>query len=317
MSLTKLPKSLLHNSGMSQCWIDCMASRTHNLVIVGNGFDLHHGIKTSYSHYKDWLTIVHPDLFEQLNRYIDTSGDWWNDFEGNLARFDIMKIIKEVPRVYPPRDPRFPPSFYSPAESFFKRLREQITASFQEWVQTISLDKARKMMDLSAAGLYISFNYTDTLERVYCIPEEQILYIHGKALRGDKLFFGHSKSHYEIERDYMQKHGLREVESFFDNGPVITDEEYQLALNVSFFDKFPYTQIVAYSRLLMPAVRAAGTVISYGLSFSESDFQYLEWIVEQNPNLMWKVSWHTEEDKNKIDSFFKQVGIKTYSTFFF
>lgn len=80
MSLTKLPKSLLHNSGMSQCWIDCMASRTHNLVIVGNGFDLHHGIKTSYSHYKDWLTIVHPDLFEQLNRYIDTSGDWWNDF---------------------------------------------------------------------------------------------------------------------------------------------------------------------------------------------------------------------------------------------
>ena len=172
-------------------------------------------------------------------------------------------------------------------------------------------------MDLSAAGLYISFNYTDTLERVYCIPEEQILYIHGKALRCDKLVFGHCKSHYEIERDYMQKHGLREVESFFDNGPVITDEEYQLALNVSFLDKFPYTQIVAYSRLLMLAVWAASTVISYGLSFSESDFQYLEWIVEQNPNLMWKVSWHTEEDKNKIDSFFKQVGIKTYSTFFF
>lgn len=290
---------------------------TRNLVIVGNGFDLHHGLKSSYWHYKDWLTIEHPELFEQLNRYIDTSGDWWNDFEKNLARFDIMKIIREVPRVYPPRDPRFPPSFISPAESFFKGLREQISDSFQEWVQTISLDGYRERIDLPAAGLFISFNYTDTLERVYGIPEQFILYIHGKALRGDKLVFGHSKSHYEIERDYMQKHGLREIESFFDTGPVMTDEEYQLAMNVSFLDKSPYTQIVANSWILMPAVHGANMVTSYGMSFSESDFQYLEWIVEQNPNLMWRVSWHTQEDRERIDSFFKQVGVKKYSTFFF
>lgn len=141
-----------------------MSSGHHNLVIVGNGFDLHHGLKSSYWHYKVWLKNAHPDLYEQLNRYIDTSGDWWNDFEGNLACFDIMRIINEVPRVYPPRDTRFPPSFHSPAESFFKSLREHIIASFQEWVQTISLDDAQKIMDLSMAGLYISFNYTDTLE---------------------------------------------------------------------------------------------------------------------------------------------------------
>lgn len=287
-----------------------------NLVIIGNGFDLHHGLKTSYRHYKDWLKKANPDLLKQLNRYIDTTGDWWNDFEGNLAHFDILRIIQEVPRVYPPRDPRFPPSFIFPTVPFFKRLREQITASFQEWVRTISSDDARMIMDLSAAGLYISFNYTDTLERVYGINEGQILYIHGKALRGDKLVFGHSKSHYEIEWDYMQKHGLREIESFFDNGPVITDEEYQLAMNVSFLDKFPYTQIVAYSQILMPAVLAANTVISYGLSFSESDYQYLEWIVEHNPSLIWRVSWHTEDDKRKIKSFFEQVGIKNYNAFF-
>lgn len=67
----------------------------------------------------------------------------------------------------------------------------------------------------------------------------------------------------------------------------------------------------------MPTVQAESTVISYGLSFSESDYQYLERIVEQNPDLMWRVSWHTEEDKDKIDSFFKHVGIKKYTTFFF
>ncbi len=67
----------------------------------------------------------------------------------------------------------------------------------------------------------------------------------------------------------------------------------------------------------MPTVQAESTVISYGLSFSESDYQYLEWIVEQNPGLMWRVSWHTEDDKDEIDSFFKHVGIKKYTTIFF
>ena len=294
-----------------------MAVSSKSIVLIGNGFDLHHGLKTGYCDYKDWLKTSHPKLFEYLNKYIDVSGDWWNDFEGNLARFDIKRIIREVPRVFPPRDPRFPPSLFYPADTFFKGLREQIVASFQEWVRAISLDGLSKMMDLSAAELYISFNYTDTLERVYGIPERKILYIHGKALRGDKLVFGHNKSHYEIERDYMQKQGVREIESFFDKGPVITDEEYQLTLNVSFLDKFPYTQIVAYSQTLMPAVRAASVAISYGLSFSETDYEYLEWMISQNPNLHWVVSWHSKEDKDKIGAFFKQVGVKTYSTFFF
>lgn len=117
-----------------------MGQGSYNLVIVGSGFDLHHDLKTSYWQYKVWLKNAHPDLYEKQDRYLETSGDWRNDFEGNLARFDIMKIIRD--RVYPPRDPRFPPSFHSPAESFFKR-REQTTASLQELVRAISLDDTR------------------------------------------------------------------------------------------------------------------------------------------------------------------------------
>ncbi len=285
------------------------------MVIVGNGFDLHHGLKSSYWHYKEWLRTEHPKLFEQINRYIDITGDWWNDFEGNLAFFDILRMIQEVPRVYPPRDPSFPPSFHSPAESFFRAMREQIIESFQEWVCTMSIDLPCDRICLQKASLYISFNYTATLEAVYGISEDRILYIHGKALRDEELVFGHNKSHYEIERDYMRKHGLREIESFFDNGPVITDEEYQLALSVSFFDKYPYRQIVKYANILESAVQTSSEVVCYGFSFSEADYQYLEWIVEHNPNLMWKVGWHSEEDKNRIKSFFKQVGNCRYSFF--
>ena len=40
-------------------------------------------------------------------------------------------------------------------------------------------------------NIFLSFNYTDTLETVYGIPENHICYIHGKAKRGDNLVVGH------------------------------------------------------------------------------------------------------------------------------
>ena len=287
------------------------------IVIIGNGFDLHHGLESSYWHYKEWLKIAHPELLQKLERHIDVDGEWWNDFERNLAAFDIQKLIKECPRVYPRRDPRFPPSPSYPANGFFNQLRKEITNSFVEWVNTLSFKNLRGCVELPEATLYISFNYTETLEQVYGVPEDRILYIHGKALRGDKLIFGHSKSDSEIEQVYMQKHDLREMETFFDTGPVITDEEEQLALYISFFDKLPYTQIVRYSNVLMPALNSSNEVICFGLSFSDVDFQYLEWIAEQKPNLHWRASWHNNEDQEREESFFHQMGITDYTLFEF
>ena len=172
-------------------------------------------------------------------------------------------------------------------------------------------------MDLPEAKLYVSFNYTDTLEQVYGIPEERILYIHGKAVRGDNLIFGHCKSDYEIKWDYMRKQGLREPDGLFDTGSVISDEESELALVVSFLDKYPYTQIARYSDIIEPAFVSSKEVVCFGLSFSEVDYQDLEWIAVQNPNLRWRVSWHSLEDKKRVLSFFSQEGIKDYSLFEF
>lgn len=290
-------------------------SNQSRVVLIGNGFDLHHGLESSYWHYKEWLKGTHPDLLRKLECYIDVSGEWWNDFERNLAEFDIMKIIKECPHVYPTHDFRFPPALAYSSNWFFDALRKDLTDSFVEWVKTITRKEPFGRIDLPEAKLYLSFNYTDTLERTYGIYEERILYLHGKALRGDKLIFGHNKSHFEIERDYMRKHGLREIESFNDTGPVISDEEYELSQKVSFLDKFPYAQIVKYSDILQPAIKSSCEIVSFGLSFSAADSQYLEWIVDQNSNLRWNVSWHSSEDKEKQEAFFHQMGITDYSFF--
>ena len=287
----------------------------NNLVIVGNGFDLYHGVRSSFWHYKEWLIKRNHELYNQLERYIDVGGNWWNDFERNLGDFNIVIILRECPRNYKRyKDSRFPPALSYPGNSFFDEIRNKITVSFEEWVKTLAPVPNYIPIPLPEAQLYISFNYTDSLERLYGISEEHILYIHGKASCGDDLVFGHGKSHFEIERDFQQKYGLKESDSFYDAG-TFGDEEYQLTLNISSLKKNPYTQIVKYDGILLPAVKDSDEVFIYGFSFSEVDFQYIDWIAEQKPNLIWHASWHTEEDKQRIEAVFKGLRIKDYHLF--
>jgi len=285
------------------------------IIIIGNGFDVCHGLSSKYSDFRDWLQTNNKFLYETLNRYIDISGDWWNDFERNLAAFNVPKLIDDAPKDYPSRDPRFPPSFYYPANGSFRNIRNQISESFTEWAQTLSCPSTKPRVDIPAADLCISFNYTDTLEKVYGIPENHILYIHGKAVRDNELIFGHSKSHFELEDETKKKYNLYESKSFFVPG-TFGDAEYQLTLEISFLDKFPYKQIVKYDSVLIPALAVAKTIWVYGLSFSEVDFQYIEWITEKNPNLRWRVSWHVENDKKRIKNTFDALNVREYEMFY-
>lgn len=60
------------------------------LYIIGNGFDLHHGLRTSYANFRDdyackkklWnsLTTVFGDKLKD--------NMWWRDFETQLSQID-------------------------------------------------------------------------------------------------------------------------------------------------------------------------------------------------------------------------------------
>ena len=66
------------------------------IIIVGNGFDVNHGIPSSYAHFKTWLSNNDKELFDFLERYIDVAGDWWNDFERSLSEIDVPKLIRDT-----------------------------------------------------------------------------------------------------------------------------------------------------------------------------------------------------------------------------
>ena len=69
-----------------------------NLFVIGNGFDLHHGFKTSYKNFYDYLKGDESlfkrtcDLFWGQNRRED---QLWSDFEMAISGFNIDTFIPE------------------------------------------------------------------------------------------------------------------------------------------------------------------------------------------------------------------------------
>ena len=65
-------------------------SRPLKLYVIGNGFDLHHGMPCGYADIIAWLQGYRPDLHSSLNRiYGDCSGNNWSDFENSLGGFNL------------------------------------------------------------------------------------------------------------------------------------------------------------------------------------------------------------------------------------
>lgn len=64
-----------------------------NLFVIGNGFDLHHGIQSRFSDFGRRIAEVAPDLLELINEYLFVDEDFWNCFESRLATFDPDNVI--------------------------------------------------------------------------------------------------------------------------------------------------------------------------------------------------------------------------------
>ncbi|MCB8999333.1 MAG: hypothetical protein H6540_04595 [Bacteroidales bacterium] len=50
------------------------------LYIIGNGFDIHHGIKSKYSDFKDYVEKNDKVLFDSLEKYFNQD-ELWSDLK--------------------------------------------------------------------------------------------------------------------------------------------------------------------------------------------------------------------------------------------
>lgn len=272
-----------------------------HLYIIGNGFDIFTGLRTRYVDFRHWLQCTYPFIYENMCEAYEMGGEWWHDFEIQLGKLDVKRYVRKFTPLERPMEEilkeieerkafeekyNLPPSLHHESECA-RRLRgllDVLQYCFERWIEdTMSIITAPKYTHLERNDSYfINFNYTDVLQWLYGIKDEQILFIHGRASKHEHLVFGHNSTHM--------------------SGMIGQDEE-QTNSELDKYKKNPYVYIFKHNEL--PAILCdAEYVHVYGFSISEVDEDYLDWIETKTPsNSKWEFSWHTEDDKLRIDRF--------------
>lgn len=172
------------------------------LYIIGNGFDLKHGIPSRYSDFAKFVKSIDLNFFLKMERFYPNLSidDLWSNFEEALGMPDYKELINDyellVKSGYADKDGNLGVKLCELKELFGKwvfSLVEHISNSFFE-----------KKYVFDAESLYISFNYTRTLEIIYKIKSPNICYIHDcapKDKESRKCFIGYVFGHGNVSLD--------------------------------------------------------------------------------------------------------------------
>jgi hypothetical protein len=163
------------------------------LYVIGNGFDIGHGLPTLYWDFRSFLNKVHPDFLELFEKNYNIYPGMedsqkqallWNRFEANLANIDEDTIIESGTSLELDlesgdigiEDTMY--TFFSEQYAYIEKLAKYL----KEWVRSIRIRDClprTTQIGRSCEDLFVTFNYTAVLENVYHILPSQIIHIHG------------------------------------------------------------------------------------------------------------------------------------------
>lgn len=149
------------------------------LYIIGNGFDLMHQMKSSYKDFHQWLIDnSRIDYIAELQKIFPMSKDGnyilWSDFEEALGECDIETVAQwSLEDLYITENSISNYVFGSP-KLIDTLISEIVLNGFAEWAQSIEISR-HKAISLNPSSIFLTFNYTDTLEELYAVPENRII----------------------------------------------------------------------------------------------------------------------------------------------
>lgn len=296
------------------------------LYVIGNGFDLHHGVKSSYHCYMEWLKENHKDDYQKIIDFYGNEAEeyeWWNEFETNLGYFDIREKVENWAFLNQPNDKQLEDMKIDvmagawDAQTEIDGIMSILKDSFHEWIDSLKPAlSANKIVIDSQNAYFINFNYSLTLENVYNVPSAQILHIHG-CLNDDEYIIGHGRTYEEVKEDaepYIppfdsnkddpSEYGLDAIDD------EITEHTKTEAVNKTMKAAKPTDEIIKKNRSIFDQLSEVNKVCIYGLSFSSVDEPYLNHIISSvAPKAKLEASYYSLSDKESIKKFARKHNL--------
>lgn len=171
------------------------------IYIIGNGFDLHHGIKSSYQAFGEYVKQENSELHDTFEEYFSFEGNWSN-LEDTLAHLDTDSIIDYAENFlmgYGVDDwsDSYHHDYQYEVNRIVKALSADLKTHFTNWVLSLQIPDPSvcnvPLVNVDKTSKFLNFNYTNTLQKLYKISSQQITHIHNYAdNEGSNLILGHA-----------------------------------------------------------------------------------------------------------------------------
>lgn len=202
------------------------------LYIIGNGFDIHHGLDTRYSDYQNYLYGIgesylvgqlesfYPDIVDNRDRAYK-----WGDVEKALGNIDYIATYNECNddvEIDYDHMMQTAATLEDKPQQMLEEILDRLHITFENWINSIdvSADKDDTLYLFNPDGIFLNFNYTDTLEVIYNIHRSSITYIHGRRKSRDELILGHGTE-------------INPSNAFLENNAIYEDNAYLGIINTA------------------------------------------------------------------------------------
>ncbi len=274
--------------------------KTMRLYIIGNGFDIRHGLPTGYKHFKSYVAKNDQELYDSIEEYIP-AGDEWNELESALGEIDYELILQNSEMFlasYNTDDwsDAYHHDYQYEIDKITRMLSARLKKQFADWVKGINIADAdnseQYIPPIPRESLYFSFNYTNTLQQIYAVPDEQIIHIHGNCSYDDDLILGHS---FRVEKSlnpYIGPDQDTRIAEAYDS----IDEYFGNTFKPS---EDIIEDIIKEERVFFSSLKNVDEVIVLGHSLAEVDGKYFAEINKSiQENARWIVALYRGEEKS-------------------
>jgi hypothetical protein len=286
----------------------------NKLYVVGNGFDLYHRIPTSYIDFGVYLKGIAPEIYGTVVRYLGDEDGLWQAFEARLADLDTDTVVDDVDNflVSPAADEWSDAdnhNYQYEVKQIVSALSSELYVKFENWLATLVIPSPQSlsvpMLPLPKDGRYLNFNYTETLQTTYGIPDAQVLHIHGQRSVKGSVILGHDWSPLPLN----SQADLEEQDSRVTEGNEIIDSYFRKTFK-------PTSRIISLSHTYFQSLQHVNEVIVLGHSMSEVDLPYFEKILKVTNNPKWRISFFGKSDLLSKFDIADAIGISPHDRVF-
>lgn len=274
------------------------------LYVIGNGFDLHHGIRSAFKDFGRFVRANDSREYGLLEDYFAIDDEFWSDFEARLADFDDDKLKEHASNFlasYSAEDWKDSShhDYQFEIEQVVEGLSGGLRSSFAKWIRQLEIPDPTtipsKLLRLDTTATFLNFNYTPSLTTLYGVGPSQVLHIHGSAANlDDDLILGHG---WNPEERGSSNDGLdlEETDTRIVDGNQIIDQYFKRTFK-------PTDCVIAAHQSFFEALRETQQIVVMAHSLRDVDLPYFREIARHvhNDDVRWQFSYYREDDLPKF-----------------